>query len=356
MADNQCMVRISVIIPTFGRPAKLANCLSALAASALPADQFEVLVGVDGADDGVSDAGNRAWRDAGGRDGGLFIEAAPWAGLAAVRNRLLPRAKGDVLLFFNDDVRAQPGCLGAHLAAQERFGGESLVVGDAPWVIHEPDRLFDRMIRETSMVFFYDKMRGSNDPARDWGFRHAWPLNLSAPAGLVRAAKGFTVFPTTYGFEDDEFAWRLSKEHGTAVRFEPGAVVEHDHRMEPDDYLRREYTLGYAAVGFAKTAPRCAEAMFRRDILSDEEISYNRANTQRDLVACGHALTTFRNTAAIAADAINGPHAAHILQVHYQHHLPLKRHVWRRGHLDAIDGREKDHTAVLTSLEEAARG
>ena len=39
-----------------------------------------------------------------------------------------------------------------------------MVLGSAPWKVHEPDSLFDRLIRETSMVFFYDQM--TDEPGR----------------------------------------------------------------------------------------------------------------------------------------------------------------------------------------------
>jgi F0F1-type ATP synthase membrane subunit a len=32
------------------------------------------------------------------------------------------------------------------------------VVGDSPWKVHAGDTLFDRMVRETSLIFFYDQM------------------------------------------------------------------------------------------------------------------------------------------------------------------------------------------------------
>src|SRR5205814_9227455 len=136
--------------------------------------------------------------------------------------------------FLNDDMVPGPGLIAAHAQHQEeRRERSALIIGDSPWAIHQPDRLFDRLLRETSMVFFYDVMRRDTDPERDWGFRHAWMLNLSAPADLVRAAGGLAVFPSRYGYEDDELAFRLSRRFGAAVLYRPDAVAVHDHRMGP---------------------------------------------------------------------------------------------------------------------------
>ncbi len=191
---------LSVIIPTHRRAEKLAACVASLAGQELDGS-FEVLVGVDGPEDppgSTRRAAILAWAG----DSRIHIEQCEKQGQAAVRNRLLGLARGTTLVFLNDDMIPAPGLLAAHLAAQracESSGRSALVVGDAPWVVHEPDRLFDRLVRETSMVFFYDRMNQARDDRdRDWGFRHAWLLNLSAPAALVREVGGFTVFPSTY--------------------------------------------------------------------------------------------------------------------------------------------------------------
>ncbi|MBY0309210.1 MAG: glycosyltransferase, partial [Phycisphaerales bacterium] len=45
-------VDLSVLIPTCGRPHKLSACISALSRQSLPRERYEVLVGIDGPEDG----------------------------------------------------------------------------------------------------------------------------------------------------------------------------------------------------------------------------------------------------------------------------------------------------------------
>ncbi len=331
---------ISVIIPTRGRPEKLAACLTALARQNYDPTRYEVLVGIDGAEDGEV----HAQAEAGFGHLRSVVFELPRGGISATRNALLPHARGRILLFMNDDVLATPDLLAAHVAAHDeraRAGKPAAMIqGSTPFVAPgpgEPDRLFDRLIRETSMIFFYDQMVGprAEDPDHDWGFRHAWPLNLSVAAELVRAVGGFTVFPTPYGLEDDEFAFRLRERFGTPVLFRPRALAWHDHRYEPGEYLARERKLGEAAWGFAGVSPRCAMAMFGRDIRSAEEVAYSRAYVERERAGVERAREAFHGLVDIPAGAVSGEHQNELIRLIYQQHLPLKRWEWRMGLLAA---------------------
>lgn len=337
-----------MIVPTFGRPAKAAACLARLAPQ-MPG-QSEVLLGIDGGEDSPEQADDvertarEAWSDAAPER--LTIVRCRRQGQAAVRNDLLERARGRALLFLNDDVLPAPDLLEAHAAAQraaQRAGRTTLIIGAAPWREHRDDRLFDRLVRETSMIFFYHRMdadlrTGAAGPDHDWGFRHAWLLNLSAPATLVRDAGGFSVFPATYGYEDDEFAFRCKQRFDAAVLYRPKAVAVHDHRMQPDEYLVRERRLGRAAWGFAEQAPECAHAMFGRDIRAEEELAYSRLFIERETAAVDRLRKTFHELASLPPDA--APDSVHpagetLLRALYEQHLPLKRWEWRTGLLEA---------------------
>lgn len=342
---------ISVLIPTRGRADRLGALLRALASQTFergsPApERYEVLVGFDGPDP----EGERLARDAwpADRAASLTIRSMERRGQAGVRNALLREARGSLLVFLNDDMVPAPDLLAAHARAheeaRERHPRGAIVIGAAPWVMHTPDRMLDRLVRETSMVFFHDQMTDA-DPWRDWGFRHAWLLNLSVPAALVREVGGLTIFPATYGYEDDELAYRLADRFGTPVLYRPGAIAHHDHRYEARQYLEREFRLGYAAVGFARTTPACAGAMFRRDVASDDERVYSAAFVERERTGAARAQAAFETLERMPADVIaEGPHARALLTLLYQQHLPLKRWMWRAGLLAAHDGREISET------------
>jgi glycosyltransferase involved in cell wall biosynthesis len=331
-------MQLSVLIPTFNRPGKLAACVSALSQQTLT-DGYEVLVGIDGSDSESEPAARRAWNVA--KD---WLKIFPLAkqGQASIRNQLLKHARGRTLVFLNDDMIPDRRFLETHLRhqlEQEEKGRAALIVGDSPWRFADHDSLFHRLIRETSMVFFYNVMKAG--PDKDWGFRHAWLLNLSAPAALVREVGGFTVFPSTYGYEDDELAFRLAQRFGTRVLYREDAIAVHDHLLTPAAYLKREYQLGFSAWGFANTTPDCARAMFHRDITAEDELSYCRAVLDREAGTAQRLEKSFANLATLPAETIKGESSPVLLNLLYEHHLPLKRYHWRRGLIAAASQSQK---------------
>jgi GT2 family glycosyltransferase len=332
---------LSILIPTFARPAKIGACVASLARQSLPLDRYEVLVGLDGPDPASVEAVTRVWD---GPDDQLTIDVAPHSGPSAVRNRLLARARGTSILFLNDDVVPSGTLAEVHVHEQaeaQRRGRPALIVGSAPWKRFTNECLFDRLVRETSMVFFYDTMdtpEGLAQSMKDWGFRHAWSLNLSGPRDLILDVGGFTVFPQPfYGYEDIELAHRLAHHHAVPVLYRPGARVEHDHRMDPAEYLRREYTIGHEALTFARMRPQCAMTLFGRDVTSRDEAEYSRMFVERERTMVGRLKASFEQTSLLSPGLLSGESGAILRRALYEQHLPLKRWAWRAGLLDAIE-------------------
>lgn len=333
-----------MLIPTRGRPDKLARCLERLARQSLPRDQYEVLVGIDGRTDGQADPGADVAEALADRTAGSMravVHQFEHGGPGVTRNRLAAHAGGRYLLLLNDDVLPEPGLLEAHLRAHERSPQTSMILGDAPWLAPSAgdDTLFDRLIRDTSMIFFYDRMReqlaaGRVDADHDWGFRHAWTLNLSLPRQAFESVGGFDARLRFACYEDIEFAYRVNQSTGAPVRYALDAVVTHDHRISPDDYLRREDMLGRAAWEFAAAAPQCAMAVFGRDVRSREELEYSQAFVARESAIADRLRETLQACSRLPAAAIDGSHQATLLRALYEHHLLLKRWTWRRGLLE----------------------
>jgi GT2 family glycosyltransferase len=313
-------VDLSVLIPTRLRPEALARCVSAL--SSQNGLAFEVLVGVDGPDGGTSTrAARNAWAGPAAR---LRISRFPRLGLPGVRNRLIDEAQAPLILFLNDDVVPRPGCLLAHVQAHRMLRTRrhaALVVGGSPWKVHPDDTLFDRLIRDTSMIFFHDRMKGGS--RRRWGFRHAFALNLSGPTEIFHRVRFLDVGPL-YGHDDIEFAFRAA----LPIVYRPRARVIHHHRLSPGDYLRREMALGHSAVAYARANPGFALAVYGRDILDADAAR----RSLRHLSPLARArFAWFMRLACRAPDA--SPATIGRL---YRRHLPLKRWAWHVGLLSAL--------------------
>jgi glycosyltransferase involved in cell wall biosynthesis len=337
-------MELSVAIPTHGRADKLLCCLAGLGRQTFARNRFEVLVGIDGADSGQAGLVRTALDSIGLT--GTVVEC-PKRGPAFVRNRLIERAAAPLLLLLNDDVEPAPDCVSVHVEEQRRLQhGSAMVLGDAPWKINEPDRLFDRLVRETSMIFFYDRMREDPAPDRDWGFRHAWTLNLSLPKRLVTDAGWFNESLPSARFEDIELAWRICS-RGAKVVYRPAARVLHDHRYEARQYLEREYMLGYDAWSLALASPACARAIFGRDIGSNSEIAYAREFVERERMTASGLEHGFWSLAEMPSDLAEGPHASTLVKLCYQQHLLLKRFVWRQGLIAAAEGAHAKYVPLI---------
>ncbi len=338
-----------MIIPTFGRGEKLARCVRALAAQSFPQNRYEVLVGFDGPDPQGRHMALEAWLGVRGHEQGLVLVDCERLGLNATRNRVLHEARGRILVSTNDDTVPDPDFLTAHARAHEeahpRFPQGVIVSGHSPFADVRSPTLFDRLCADTSMVFFFDQMigpeaqPGANDRWRDWGFRHCWGLNFSAPMAPVRDGDGFVAFPMAYGYDDIELAWRLERHHAMPVLFRPEARAVHDHRMTPREVLDREHRLGHSAWRFAGASPDFARAVFGRDLRSSDEINYSREFVARERGTAERLERSFVGTSEIPAGPLDtlGPAASRqIVRLAYEHHLLLKRWYWRRGLLEAV--------------------
>ncbi|MFO1058501.1 MAG: glycosyltransferase family 2 protein [Dongiaceae bacterium] len=111
---------VSVLIPTLARPAQLAALLESLSAQ-VNAPDFEIVL-VD------NDAAGSAQAVARRFEGRLPLRYVlePRPGLASARNRLVAESRGAFLAFVDDDERAAPGWLGAHLEAALAYGADAV--------------------------------------------------------------------------------------------------------------------------------------------------------------------------------------------------------------------------------------
>ncbi|TVQ76740.1 MAG: glycosyltransferase [Phycisphaeraceae bacterium] len=341
---------ISIIVPTRGRAGQLDACLACLRKQRFDG-HFEVIVVLDGPDEASAGVADRH------RNGGLDVVVVESArlGIAEAKNRGIDTARGELLLLINDDILPCAGFVAAHVEAHETRAERALVVGWSPWKVQEPDSLFARALRETSMVFFYDQMITADGVLlrhreHDWGYRHAWNLNLSLERSLAAEVGGFRPALANCCYEDVEFAYRATRPGGLGgenglipVVFEPEARAEHDHAYTARGYLEREWRLGYSAYGFAVAAPEAAVAVFGRDVAAPEEYAFARAFVAREGGREGGFMRVFEGLEGVAPDAGGvGEAGRWAVELAYGQHLMLKRLAFCRGLIAAFDGEERE--------------
>ena len=225
------MVRISVIIPTLDRPGPLAACLAALAVD-FPLDAETIV---------VSDGGTHDLRQV----VAPFVErlrlrllSIENVGPAAARNRGLEIARGEIVVFTDDDCRPQSGWLAAltscvTLSPPRAVGGTTHngLPGNA-------------YADATQLVL---NLLSRHDRAKGRGERFVPSNNLACPAEPLRRLGGFDErFRTA---EDRELRRRWAAA-GFALARVPGAVVEHDSRLGLVSFIRKFVAYGQGACQF----------------------------------------------------------------------------------------------------------
>ena len=109
---------VSVVIPTYQRRALLELALRAHARQEMAAGQYEVVVSVDGSDDGT-----REMLAAFEAPYSLVWWWHPNVGRASARNLGIARARGELIVLLDDDMEPTPVFLRAHAAEHQRERG-----------------------------------------------------------------------------------------------------------------------------------------------------------------------------------------------------------------------------------------
>ncbi len=315
---------VSVIVPTCGRSEKLDTCLRSVARQALPSGvRMEAIVAFDG------DEAGAASFDAAAIDSRITTLSIPAGGAAAARNAAIARARGELLVFLNDDCYPADGWLSRHVEMQLSMPDGGMCVGRTDWAQWPDETVFDALVRETPMVFFEAQMIDG----QDYGFRHFWTCNTSVPIDAVQAAGGFDERLRPVFYEDVELGYRLSASGVAGVRYVRDALCVHDHRLSWDDYLRREAALGRMAVLLYEANPECFEAIFGYDSLmkfAGDCEAWLRLN-ERDAARAETVVS--RQMSHFFEATEDWPTTRDLL---YFAHLPVKRAAFRRALVAAV--------------------
>jgi len=228
-------VKFSVVIPTRERPVELAKCLTRLApgAQTFSAADYEVIV----TDDGRSTAEVEITRNS----PSVRWTKGPQRGPAANRNHGASLARGEWLVFTDDDCLPDPGWLAAFAAAIADDASVAVWEGRTYCAERNPGPLRFAPVNESG------------------GF--LWSCNFAIRSEIFRGLGGFDAqFPSAH-LEDVDFYRRL-KDAGHAGKFLPAASVEHPPRPlgpvwrsalahESSFYFARKHGLPLAQSGLA---------------------------------------------------------------------------------------------------------
>ncbi len=238
------MYRISVVIPTYQRCASVERALRALARQTLSPQQYEVIVSIDGSDDGTREM--------------IAAFAAPYAlralwqpnrGRAAACNAGIHAAQGQLIVLLDDDMEPEVDCLSEHLSAHT--GRSRLaVLGAVPVAIDATSEPVAGFINAK----FSRHLAKLAQPDYSIHFRDFYTGHISLPRDLLVELGGFDEDFTVYGNEDSELALRLM-EAGVKVVYDPHAVAIQHYTKDFAALARDNVAKGHTAVLLASKYP-----------------------------------------------------------------------------------------------------
>ena len=225
------MPRVSVLVPSYGRPDSLSRCLAALGAQTRAPD--EVVVGVRSGDDAT-----RAVVEA-ARAAGLPVRVAQTAtaGVVASMQAALDAATGDIVALTDDDARPFPAWvegLLAHFQSAPDVGG----VGGRDWQPYERGTA-----RRVGVVQWFGRVIGNHHlgagPARNVDVLKG--VNCSYRTPLLRAVG----FDSRLRGAGAQLYWELGvclpiRRAGWRLIYDPAVAVDHDiaPRLDADQIHR----------------------------------------------------------------------------------------------------------------------
>jgi hypothetical protein len=206
---------ISVAIPTRDRAELLEQCLGSFAGQTLARNEFEVIV----VDDGSTDETAQVCERVASSLPMCYQRLAP-SGIAAAKNAGLFASSGQNILFFDDDDMAHPRLLEAHVRAHREWSEPRIaILGYTTWLPSLEVTPLMRYVTEIGQhLFSYPSLEAE----KELDFTRFWGGRSSAKRAFLLEHGAFNQ-DFTFGYEDIELAFRLSK-HGFAVVYRADAI------------------------------------------------------------------------------------------------------------------------------------
>ncbi len=221
---------------------------------------FEVIVTVDGSTDGSADAlrGLRVPFP-------FTVLEQRNAGASVARNRGAEHARGDVLLFIDDDMEADSRLLEEHDRLHRE--GADAVLGHMPLHPRSVVTAISKAVGEWSE----ERLQRLSLPGAELTLHDLLTGQVSVSATAFWQLRGFDTSFTrggSFGNEDVDFGLRLLRA-GFDVRFNPHAISHQRYVVTAQQHLRQWRQAGRADVLFARKYPDEGTTVFELNGLQD---------------------------------------------------------------------------------------
>lgn len=236
-------MKASVIICSRNRVDSLLETLDSLAAMVVPSEiHWEILVVDNSSNDGTAQR-VREWARRSKTP--VVVLEEPRPGKSHALNRALTKARGEFLLFTDDDALLDPGWLCAALHSLEESGADCVGGRVLPlWLAPRPAWLSDRVINVLAMLDLGSEPREltADDRALLYGVNYAFRREVFPRVGVFDTG----VYARGCGSEDCEMVRRVQVTGGR-VMYDPRMVVQ--HKVFPERVTRAYFRRWYAFHG-----------------------------------------------------------------------------------------------------------
>ena len=239
-------LKISVVIPTYQRRESVRGLLKALCDQTMPATDYEVIVSIDGSTDATREMVEEF-------EAPYNLQALwrPNQGRATACNTGIKAARGEILVFLDDDMEPSPGFLEAHYQAHqdEPHLGWGIIGAvpirydrNSPPVVRFVGEKFNRHLENLAL------------PGREFKLRDFYSGNFSIRREILTLLNGFDEDFTLYGNEDLELSVRLKK-NGITLKFSREALAYQSYNKNFAGLIRDNIAHGQTSVLLATKHP-----------------------------------------------------------------------------------------------------
>ncbi|HPJ17004.1 MAG TPA: glycosyltransferase [Candidatus Woesebacteria bacterium] len=235
---------ISIIIPTYNRIDILIRNLDLLKRQLIKYC-YEIIIIDDGSDEGYLKRLTKI--------DNLILIKTNHGGPAAARNIGLKKAKGEIVLFINDDTIITKGFIDKHLDFHKKNKNENVAV-IGPFI--EPKELIDNsimkwLVNDSNLHFKYQKAENNELP-----WYYFWTCNISVKKiFLIQNKLNFDEDFKVAAWEDIEFGYR-AKNKNLKIYFDEKLKAYHWHHFNFEDLMKRFYSHGRGMFVISKKIPR----------------------------------------------------------------------------------------------------
>jgi glycosyltransferase involved in cell wall biosynthesis len=283
-------VSLSVIIPTYNGQQKISRTIEAISKASHGLDIELIIV-----NDGSSDQTESVVQALSSKIKNIKLISIKQSGAGIARNTGAKVASKEILLFMGDDISPiGPQFFNVH-AVLHKINPQInySVLGKVEW----PDDSYfpitpvmEHIQGSGGEQFGYTDMR----PNMFWDWRFFYTCNVSVKRQVVSdwEAEGFDTSFAGCGFEDTEFACRMSKKYGSFnIFYSDQSVGSHYHHHTFLTFFQRQALCGSQLTNLIKLHPECAGKTGVEEVLkilnknnsNDPELAYKTLESIRQI-------------------------------------------------------------------------